>query len=268
MACLDTSDPIDSALKELRELTELDLSGHSRGAATHSIHKSSSPPESKASTATATSSSDGGQFSRSETLASLESLTELSAQLIEEERWEVALAVVTEEHELMCTVHGESDQRTLQVLGTYAGVLWQLGRGRDARDLLEELVAKRKEVSTSLARASPVPFCMRLSLSSLSLLSPLSGHRTRLRARCLGGTRVTTPTPASPCHALAGRRLAHHVQPWPRRRRIRLGRRARRAVDGATRAQPVSQGRAPAAPRAEGADGAPRRAERTSNTSL
>ena len=267
MACLDTSDPIDSALKELRELTELDLSGHSRGAATHSIHKSSSPPESKASTATATSSSDGGQFSRSETLASLESLTELSAQLIEEERWEVALAVVTEEHELMCTVHGESDQRTLQVLGTYAGVLWQLGRGRDARDLLEELVAKRKEVSTSRARVA----CSFLYAALSSLLSPLSSLRpphTAARTRCLGGTRVTTPTPASPCHALAGRRLAHHVQPWPRRRRIRLGRRARRAVDGATRAQPVSQGRAPAAPRAEGADGAPRRAERTSNTSL
>ena len=53
--------------------------------------------------------------------------------------------VVTEEHELLSSVHGDGDPRTLQALATYAGVLWQLGRGSDAQELLEELVAKRTQ---------------------------------------------------------------------------------------------------------------------------
>ena len=146
LAMASAQHPIDSALKELRELTESELSGLSRDASKRAAAAAQhSPPGSKASTATGESSSEG-QISRIATLSSLEAISELSAQLVEEERWEAALAVVTEEHELMGSMHGEADERTLQVLSVYAGVLWQLGRGRDARDLLDELVSRRKEV--------------------------------------------------------------------------------------------------------------------------
>ena len=78
----------------------------------------------------------------------LAGLAELEDQLVEEERWEEALEVVAEEYELLRRERGDSDSRTLEALGTYAGVLWQLGRAEDARELLEELVAKRSEVRT------------------------------------------------------------------------------------------------------------------------
>ena len=87
----------------------------------------------------------------SESSSYIQEISALSEQLVAEERWETALAVVTEQHELLCSVLGEHDARTLQVLGTYAGVLWQLGRSSDTRELLEELVSKRSQVRGFLA---------------------------------------------------------------------------------------------------------------------
>ena len=91
---------------------------------------------------------DGGGETSSgsgSSLLSLAELAELAETLVQSEQWEAALIVVTENHELCSRAHGELDERTLQALSTYAGVLWQLERGRDARALLEELVAKRRQ---------------------------------------------------------------------------------------------------------------------------
>ena len=179
--------PIDSALKELRELTESELSGLSRDASKRAAAAAQhSPPGSKASTATGESSSEG-QISRIATLSSLEAISELSAQLVEEERWEAALAVVTEEHELMGSMHGEADERTLQVLSVYAGVLWQLGRGRDARDLLDELVSRRTSLrlQTKMISATIISACVHSCVRALD--TQLTCARARPRVCAAGG---------------------------------------------------------------------------------
>ena len=137
-------DALWASLKELRDATETDLMvvGQDPKTPRRGIGSKGSlnfmgglKPISKE------ESSDTAQGASSTT--SLNELASLSAQLVEEEQWDAALEVVSEEHELNRLEYGESDPRTLEVLGTYAGVLWQLGRGEDARELLEELVEKR-----------------------------------------------------------------------------------------------------------------------------
>ena len=82
-------------------------------------------------------------------------LSTLSAQLVEEERWEEALKVVVEEHDLASRAYGDAHDHTLQALATYAGVLWQLDRGQDARELLDELVQKRAELAEAIDADAP-----------------------------------------------------------------------------------------------------------------
>ena len=92
--------------------------------------------------------------SSTESSPSLPDYSELSARvarMIEHENWSAALQPVVEEYDMTCRAYGECDERSLQVLGTYAGVLWQLNRNEDARELLEELVAKRSAVVASLS---------------------------------------------------------------------------------------------------------------------
>ena len=143
---------IDQALKQLRDLTELELPG----ARPHEARGKPSEPGSgsRGTTATNPSSSPGSAGAEA---ARLGEIAALSAQLLDEERYESALDLVVEEFELSISVHGESHPRTLQALSTYAGVLWQLGRGSDARELLEELVAKRAQARppTSLTTRHP-----------------------------------------------------------------------------------------------------------------
>ena len=149
-----TPDSLDSALKELRELTERELDTVSSRSSKSKEPSQPSPQDSSSSTADVASSSYEGapemapsrHLAISESSSYIQEISALSEQLVAEERWETALAVVTEQHELLCSVLGEHDARTLQVLGTYAGVLWQLGRASDAWELLEELVSKREKV--------------------------------------------------------------------------------------------------------------------------
>ena len=138
-----------ASLKELRDATESDLlvAGQDRKPGKHSAHscfevlREQSPNSKQESSST----QPGGSST-----ASLAELATLSAQLVDDERWSDALEVVAEEHELNRLAYGEADPHTLEVLGTYAGVLWQLGRGEDARELLEELVEKRTALVVSL----------------------------------------------------------------------------------------------------------------------
>ena len=184
---------IDSALHDLSELTESELkasrlpepqkqsaplrksgSGRGDGGINGKQPAASSPPDS--STSAQTSSYEGPVPTQA---ASLTELSELSAQLVDDERWDAALGVVGEEHELMCLIHGESDVRTLQVLSTYAGVLWQLGRGVDARDLLQELANKRTQVRRILFFCTRAPPCTALTLTLRSCVCIAGSRRSR-----------------------------------------------------------------------------------------
>ena len=90
-----------------------------------------------------------------DTFPDIARLSTLSAQLVEEERWEEALKVVVDEHDLASRAYGDAHERTLQALATYAGVLWQLDRGQDARELLEELVQKRTQLAEAIDSNAP-----------------------------------------------------------------------------------------------------------------
>ena len=128
------------------------LKPHLQGVDTHSDTQDSS----------SSSTSPGTSAGESSSPAELDSLSALTAQLIEEEDWEAALKNVVEEHDLACHTRGERDERALQALETYAGVLWQLGRTRDGLELLENLVSTRTDVRCGpRPPPEPRPCCMR-----------------------------------------------------------------------------------------------------------
>lgn len=138
MVAAPSDDVLWASLTELAELTDAELIGKQKQAGSAGLSEQETV---------------GGDSSSDRT--SLAEMSAMCAQLIEEEKWETALTVVTEEHELTRQQYGDIDFRTLEVLSTYAGVLWQLGRGEDARELLEELVTKRSAVR---ARSLPLIF--------------------------------------------------------------------------------------------------------------
>ena len=119
--------------------------------------KGGGPPSGSGSSSTAPASSETASTSSSlagtrsyVTPDDIAAIAERAAELIDEESWEEALKFVIEEHDLTSRAYGNMDDRTLQALSTYAGVLWQLGRGSDTRELLEELVDRRTQAVASI----------------------------------------------------------------------------------------------------------------------
>lgn len=124
--------------------------------------------------------------------ASLEELSERSSQLIANDSWEEALNVVSQEHELVSALYGDTDERTLSVLGKYAGVLWNLDRGADAKELLEELVDKHSRIASAAAdgdgaeeaRSQLADVLSELSTVLMELDSPANGAHGTSIALC------------------------------------------------------------------------------------
>ena len=141
-------DSLTAALMDLKHVSAPLKAGQLKGGGTPSGSASGSTAPASSET-TSTSSSLAGTRSYV-TPDDIAAIAERAAELIDEESWEEALKFVIEEHDLTSRAYGNMDDRTLQALSTYAGVLWQLGRGSDTRELLEELVDRRTQAVASI----------------------------------------------------------------------------------------------------------------------
>ena len=141
-------DSLTAALMDLKHVSAPLKAGQVKGGGTPSGSASGSTAPASSET-TSTSSSLAGTRSYV-TPDDIAAIAERAAELIDEESWEEALKFVIEEHDLTSRAYGNMDDRTLQALSTYAGVLWQLGRGSDTRELLEELVDRRTQAVASI----------------------------------------------------------------------------------------------------------------------
>ena len=139
-------DSLTAALMDLKNVTAGELAAANRKP--HKSQPNAPPTATSGSLSRSSDSPSSGSFPGARSYVTPEDIATAAArsvELIEAEDWAEALKAVVEEHDLTCRAYGNMDGRTLQALSTYAGVLWQLGRGTDARELLEELVDKRSQ---------------------------------------------------------------------------------------------------------------------------
>ena len=126
----------------------------------------------------------------------LQELSALAASLVEQERWDEALGPVAEEHARTRDAYGAEDERTMQALATYAGVMWQLDNGNEAKALLTELIQQRSQLvdrlggaDASARSAAEQQLADAFAPSATSSMSTVAAHTTTTtqewRAMCV-----------------------------------------------------------------------------------
>jgi hypothetical protein len=192
-------DSLTAALMDLKHVSA-PLSKVKGGGPLSGSGSSSTAPASSETTSTSSSLAGTRSYVTPDDIAAI---AERAAELIDEESWEEALKFVIEEHDLTSRAYGNMDDRTLQALSTYAGVLWQLGRGSDTRELLEELVDRRTQAVASMdPKAGADELTRAQDLLADALLELCARARCTREVACPSMPRCSTgpskPSPPAP----------------------------------------------------------------------